>query len=85
LNEALSFRPWHIDALDGTDHVVAVADRLGIYANVLRQNIRESNQLGDMVTNDIFIEISRAIDKRLWLLEAHLQTFITATQSRLML
>jgi starvation-inducible DNA-binding protein len=76
---------YPFDALDGTDHVIAVADRLGIYANALRQNITESNLLGDMVTNDIFIEISRAIDKRLWLLEAHLQAFITVTQSRLML
>jgi starvation-inducible DNA-binding protein len=27
-----------------------------------------------MDTNDLYIEISRAIDKRLWFLEAHLQT-----------
>ena len=42
-----------------------------------------------MDTNDLYIEISRAIDKRLWFLEAHLQTAtntsgaaIANTQSR---
>ncbi|BAZ70921.1 starvation-inducible DNA-binding protein (plasmid) [Fischerella sp. NIES-4106] len=51
-----------------------ISDRLAIYAKSLRQNIEKTNNLGDMDTNDLFIEISRAIDKRLWFLEAHLQT-----------
>jgi starvation-inducible DNA-binding protein len=55
------------------EHVAALADRLAIYAKSLRQNIDATDQLGDMDTNDLFVEISRAIDKRLWFLEAHLQ------------
>lgn len=61
-------------AVDGIDHVIALGDRLAIYAKSLRKNIEKTNNLGDMDTNDLFIEISRAIDKRLWFLEAHLQT-----------
>lgn len=68
---------YPFDAFDGMDHVAALADRLAIYAKSLRQNIDRTNELGDMDTNDLFVEISRAIDKQLWLLEAHLQTFAT--------
>jgi starvation-inducible DNA-binding protein len=31
------------------------------------------SDLGDMDTSDLFVEISRAIDKHLWFVEAHLQ------------
>ena len=31
------------------------------------------SELGDMDTSDLFIEISRVIDKHLWFVEAHLQ------------
>jgi starvation-inducible DNA-binding protein len=65
---------YPFDAVDGMDHVAVLADRLAIYAKTLRQNIGKTDDLGDMNTNDLFIEISRAIDKRLWFLEAHLQT-----------
>lgn len=65
---------YPLDAVDGTEHIIALSDRLAIYAITLRKNIEKTNDLGDMDTNDILIEISRAIDKRLWFLEAHLQT-----------
>ena len=31
------------------------------------------SELGDMDTSDLFTEISRAIDKQLWFVEAHHQ------------
>ncbi|MHC5860952.1 DNA starvation/stationary phase protection protein Dps [Nostoc sp.] len=73
---------YPFDAVDGTDHVIALGvgeaslkeNRLAIYAKSLRKNIDKINDLGDMDTNDLFVEISRVIDKRLWFLEAHLQT-----------
>lgn len=64
--------PFDID--EGLEHVTALADRLAIYAKSLRVNIDKTDQLGDMDTNDLYVEISRGIDKRLWFLEAHLQT-----------
>ncbi|MBW4542485.1 MAG: DNA starvation/stationary phase protection protein Dps [Myxacorys chilensis ATA2-1-KO14] len=64
---------YPFNTVDGMEHVAALADRLAIYAKSLRQNIDATDQLGDMNTNDLFVEISRAIDKRLWFLEAHLQ------------
>jgi starvation-inducible DNA-binding protein len=65
---------YPLNVIDGTDHITALADRLAIYAKSLRQNIRKTDELEDMDTNDLFVEISRAIDKRLWFLEAHLQS-----------
>lgn len=68
---------YSFDAVDGMDHVAALADRLATYAKSLRQNIDKTNELGDMDTNDLFVEISRAIDKRLWFLESHLQPSVS--------
>jgi starvation-inducible DNA-binding protein len=39
----------------------------------VREGIDASTELGDMDTADLFTEVSRAIDKHLWFVEAHLQ------------
>ena len=39
----------------------------------MRAAIDESDKLGDADTADLFTQISRAVDKYLWFLEAHLQ------------
>jgi starvation-inducible DNA-binding protein len=65
---------YPFEAVNGMEHIAALADRLAIYAKSLRQNIDRTDSLGDMDTNDLYVEISRVIDKRLWFLEAHLQT-----------
>jgi starvation-inducible DNA-binding protein len=36
--------------------------------------IDEASAAGDHATADIFTEVSRGIDKSLWMVEAHLQT-----------
>jgi starvation-inducible DNA-binding protein len=58
----------------GPNHVAAVADRLASYGRAARANIDHAAGLGDADTADLFTEISRAIDKQLWFVEAHLQT-----------
>ncbi|MBW4662571.1 MAG: DNA starvation/stationary phase protection protein Dps [Drouetiella hepatica Uher 2000/2452] len=62
------------DILNGQDHVMALADRYALYAKEVREAIDTTDELGDADTADLYTEISRAIDKRLWFLEAHLQT-----------
>jgi starvation-inducible DNA-binding protein len=70
-----SFLPeYPYDIVDGMDHVAALADRLAIYGKSLREAIDRADELGDMDTNDLYVEVSRTIDMRLWFLEAHLQT-----------
>ncbi|TAM61167.1 DNA starvation/stationary phase protection protein Dps [bacterium] len=61
------------DIHDGKSHVAALVDRLAAYAHNLRLAIETSDTIGDPDTNDLYIEISRAIEKQLWFLEAHLQ------------
>ncbi len=65
---------YPLEILDGKDHIVALAERYATYGKTLRDNIDETGDLGDADTADLYTEISRAIDKRLWFLEAHLQT-----------
>jgi starvation-inducible DNA-binding protein len=65
---------YPLDIAAGIDHIVALADRYAIYGKSLRENIAETDELGDADTADLYTEVSRAIDKRLWFLEAHLQT-----------
>lgn len=70
-NSILPEYPFTI--LDGKDHIVALADRYAPYAKHLRENIDKTDDLGDADTADLYTEVSRSIDKRLWFLEAHLQ------------
>jgi starvation-inducible DNA-binding protein len=69
---------YPFDIVDGKDHVIALADRYAIYAKLVRQGITKTDELGDADTADLYTEVSRAIDKRLWFLEAHLQAGVAA-------
>ena len=69
-----SFLPeYPFDINDGSAHVTALADRFAPYAKSLREAMDKTDELGDTDTNDLYTEVSRVIDKRLWFLEAHLQ------------
>ncbi|HSA92055.1 MAG TPA: DNA starvation/stationary phase protection protein Dps [Terriglobales bacterium] len=70
---ASSLAEYELDAVAGADHVRALAARLTKLAATVRAAIEESDKLGDKSTADLFTEISRASDKDLWFLEAHLQ------------
>ena len=61
------------DAVEGMQHVAALVDRFGRHAAHLRESIDTAGELGDQSTADLYTEISRAVDKRLWFLEAHIQ------------
>jgi starvation-inducible DNA-binding protein len=61
------------EAVDGLDHVEALAERFAGLAAEVRKGIDEANEVNDQSTADLFTEVSRAVDKRLWFLEAHLQ------------
>jgi starvation-inducible DNA-binding protein len=71
---ATTLPEFPIIAIDGMDVVVALSDRFGGYAASTRTAIDEAEKFGDADTNDLFVEVSRQIDKDLWFLEAHLQS-----------
>ena len=58
---------------DGLAHVEAVAKALSAFGREARVSIEEANTLDDADTADLFTEVSRGIDKRLWFVEAHSQ------------
>ena len=65
---------YDLDAVSGVEHVTALADRFGVYAKHVRDAIDRTDEIGDADTADLYTEISRTIDKRLWFLEAHIVT-----------
>ena len=71
---ASTLEEYPLDAFAGMDTVEAVADRLAAYGASLRASIETALELEDQDTGDLFIEASRAIDKHLWFVEAHLQS-----------
>ncbi len=64
---------YPLDIIDGTDHVIALAERFAPYAKMVREAIDKTDELGDADTADLYTEVSRTVDMRLWFLEAHLQ------------
>jgi len=68
-----SLKEYPGDLTDGKDHVKALAERYAAYGAANRTAINKAEQSGDAGTEDLFIEISRAVDKSLWFLEAHMQ------------
>jgi starvation-inducible DNA-binding protein len=58
---------------EGAAHVEAVARALSTFGREVRMSIDETSSLNDANTADMFTEISRAIDKALWFVEAHSQ------------
>lgn len=61
------------DVFQGTEMVKVVVERWGHYANSARAAAEQSDEAGDLVTSDMFIEITALADKMLWFAEAHLQ------------
>ncbi len=70
--ETSVLQEYPLDIITGVEHITALADRYGTYAAHLRQGIDATDELGDADTADLYTEISREVDKRLWFLEAHL-------------
>jgi starvation-inducible DNA-binding protein len=63
---------YPLDAVDGREHVEALSARVAAVAQSSRAAIDASAGFGDADTADIFTEVSRGMDKHLWMLESHL-------------
>jgi starvation-inducible DNA-binding protein len=59
-----------VDLATEADFVKALTERFTRVANSIRAGIDAAADLGDLDTADLFTEISRELDKSLWLLEA---------------
>jgi len=65
-------REYPLSIAGERDHVEALSAALAAYGKSTRHAIDQTDELGDKDTADIFTEISRGVDKYLWLVEAHL-------------
>ena len=64
---------YPVDAVEGRQHVEALAARFAAVANSSRAAIDKADELGDANTADLFTQVSRELDKNLWFIEAHIQ------------
>lgn len=64
---------YPVEISRGEMHLEALIGRLSQYGQHLRTCIQQTDDWGDAGTSDMYTELSRANDKRLWLLEAHVQ------------
>lgn len=64
---------YPLELTTGMEHAAALADRLAAFGKSVREGIDRTTEYGDAATADLLTEVSRAIDKQLWLVEAHLQ------------
>ncbi|MFC3125896.1 DNA starvation/stationary phase protection protein Dps [Pseudoroseomonas globiformis] len=55
------------------DHVKELADRFASLAKSVREGIDSTDDAGDADTADLLTGLSRDLDKKVWMLEAHLQ------------
>ena len=65
--------PYPTDIHAANDHLVALIERYAKIASAVRAAIDETANGGDADTADLLTAFSRALDKDLWFLEAHLQ------------
>ncbi|MEJ2569091.1 MAG: DNA starvation/stationary phase protection protein Dps [Anaerolineales bacterium] len=71
--ESTRLEAYPTDIFDSMGTVELVADRMASLAKSTRMAADDADDIHDMDTNDMLIEISRDLDKWLWFLEAHLQ------------
>jgi starvation-inducible DNA-binding protein len=64
---------YSMEISDGMAHVEGVARALSTFGEEARHTIEKADELEDADTADLFVEISRGIDKWLWFVEAHSQ------------
>jgi starvation-inducible DNA-binding protein len=71
--ESSRLEPYPTDVFDSMGTVEVVVRAMADLAATTRGAADHAEELHDMDTNDMFIEVSRDLDKWLWFLEAHLQ------------
>jgi starvation-inducible DNA-binding protein len=66
-----ALKPYPADLVSVDSHIAALSERYAVVANSTRAAIEAAEEAGDANTADILTGFSRALDKALWLLEAH--------------
>ena len=64
-------REYPLEVGDWRAHVRAMQDALATFGRGVRKAIDDTTAVNDADTADLFTEISRGVDKSLWMVEAH--------------
>ncbi len=64
--------PYPLGIGDEKQHIFAVSGALAAFGQGIREAIDLTAEFGDATTADLFTEISRGVDKQLWLVESHI-------------
>ena len=72
--EASRLDPYPQNLVNDIETVNFLADQMARLAASTRAAANQSEELSDMGTNDLFIEVVRDLDKWVWFLEAHTQS-----------
>ena len=62
--------PYPLGIADGPQHIFAVSQSLAAFGQSVQGAIGQATTFGDANTADLLIEISRSIDRLLWLVES---------------
>src|SRR5271165_799529 len=68
-----SIKEADLAASDGPDILKFLVRNFAFATNAMRQSVKESDDLDDPITADLFTTVTREMDKDLWFLEAHTQ------------
>jgi starvation-inducible DNA-binding protein len=64
--------PYDLGIGTENEHILAIAGALATFSERLQDAIANTASLGDATTADLFTDVSRQIDRQLWLVESHL-------------
>ena len=73
VSQQSQLREYPLEVGDWRAHVRAMQDSLATFGRGARKAIDDATALNDADTADLFTEISRGVDKSLWMVEAHVQ------------
>ncbi len=71
--EGTKLKAYPLHITDGLEHVDYLSRSVSELAKSTRKAIAVTEEAGDAATADVFTEVTRALDKDLWFLEAHIQ------------
>ena len=66
-----TLEPYPLAITSGAEHAAAVASAIAAFARTTRVGIEEMTELRDAVSADILTDVTRRMDRRLWMVEAH--------------
>lgn len=69
---AAKMKPYPTNVVEDVKHVEEVSKRLADVGERVRKSIEVVSEAGDEGTVDVFVGLSRQLDKDLWFVESHL-------------